>query len=244
MGRQYSPGWQNSSVPLGVEHIFAGVANPDNCPIEWYEDFIKGRRGVECPGRGQPHWTHERIDEVRKWAQPVLVDDPLGTSGWTTYQALFEIVRRIPEEKWGRLVGISGDYIFETAFLTEIVEQAVYPSICWLEPIHEMLFLDRDGLEVFLEYQATHSRAEIKSRLTGVGGGRREQLLYGMRGKDVWEDRCKLEDELRIRSWTPGHFHRYTHSTHRHDELVRFEEIGVSPNGWHRACLIEKEDPI
>ncbi len=213
---------------FGAKNFLVGIGNPDNCPTIPQEDILHKLYGVSCPGYGQSPWTHARVKYVRSLGVGVvLMDNPLHFSGWATYRSIFG--KLLKTGGWEKAIGLSGDYVFNTAFLKNVIANNAWPSMCWLEPVHELLFLTHDGLTRFVGFMDSHVNAKRQDYL---GGG------------CVWKDRIRLGKKWGIHGWSPGWFKNYTNKTHRADELVRFQEIGTKVNEWKRACLIEKKDPI
>ena len=138
----------------GITRIIAAVGHPDDSP-KAVEDRHAKQYGWAKEGYGEPVWTAERLDYIHSMgACPFLIRNPFA-AGKTCWSTLVDVAGDLlADGSWEHVFTCSGDYIFKTEFLRQMIDGAVYSSQIWLWPKHSIEFLDRRGLRAFLDYLA------------------------------------------------------------------------------------------
>jgi len=137
----------------GITRIIAAVGHPDDSP-KAVEDRHAEQYGWTKEGYGEPVWTAERLDYIHSvGACPFLIRDPFA-AGKTCWSTLIDVAEEglLADESWDRVLTCSGDFVFASQFLNRLIDDALYPSQVWLWSKHSMEFLDRRGLQSFLDY--------------------------------------------------------------------------------------------
>jgi len=150
---------------IGIGYIIAGVGETRSSPRAVEDRQQKIWDYDHLINYGGPVWTQARLNYVTSiGVNAYLMEDPHAT-GKTCWTTLATILVGLPtQKKWERIVVCNGDFIFKTACLHRLIEEATYPSQVWLWPKHSVDFLDRRGAETFLKYLdmlGTHHQGKV-----------------------------------------------------------------------------------
>lgn len=166
---------QFRSIGIGYVVAAVGKAPSPTVAVENRQQQIWGYEHL--PGYGQSVWTQASLDYISSLGvNSYLMEDPhaAGKTCWTSLATM--LVGLPPQMKWKRLIVCNGDFIFKTAYIHKLIENAAYPSQVWLWPKHSVDFFDREGAKTFLRYLKvlkTHHQGRVylqREWLTGRNG--------------------------------------------------------------------------
>lgn len=182
---------------LGADQFFVGMGEP-GATSELVEDDQRKVYGAVVPGYGQSVWTDEQVAYVKELgATPMLMPDPQRERCWGT---LLRMAPAMSVRRWERLIVTSGDYVFRTAFLQQLVREADWPSQFWFWAKHSIEFLDRDGFRELLRYAGS---------LDPLTQGSFWQRRYELNILDsVWGTRVDVFDWM-LKDWIEISYHVY-----------------------------------
>jgi hypothetical protein len=209
----------------GVSTVVVAVGHPN--------DYLSGEIAHKlvnlygtCPGEGSP-WSWERVEHI--WeigALPLLLHNPLS---WSRNVTMRKLLEHIAPRRWDTVLGLAGDYVFETKFLHELIAKAVWPSVHWVIPRHDMLFLDRPGYWRLLTHMQDQGDTASGSSLW-----RRRALL---KARGVKSTHALETAWMAYAPWVG-------HGELSEDTPVKFVDVGTEVIAWEAAQSIAKEDPV
>lgn len=218
---------------IGTRRFMAGLANPGALLTKEAEDHWKEKRGHTCPPpRGAKYMTLERVAQVREYGvECVLVNDALRMSEWTTLSAVLK--KALAIQGWETAVKLAGDYVWNTEFLDAILEEAEYPSLCWLMSHHDIFFFTRESAQAWVNFHDG----------TLVSGGeyyspKTPRKRLGPNAMWHLKDRVSA---LGFSQW--GVEERFGLDRKAFDPVL-VAELGIRRHEYDAACRISVTDPV
>lgn len=218
---------------IGTKLFMVGLANPGALLTREAEDYWKEVRGHTCPPpRGAKYMTPERVAQVRRYgAECVLVNDALRMSEWSTLAALLK--NALAVKGWETAVKLAGDYVWDTGFLSSILEEAEYPSLCWLMRTHDIFFFDRESAAAWLKF---HNEALV----TGGEYYSPKTPKKRLGPNAMWHLKDKL-GALGFNQWRVEERFGLDRKTF---DPVLVAELGIRRFEYDAACRISVTDPV
>jgi hypothetical protein len=217
----------------GVGEIYVGVGNPDCYRTRQLEKTLTDRDLVPSGVPGDPAWTWDRVMQVKRLEVNVVpINNPLSAgSCLETMSILLSSLISGPQDA---VIGLAGDYVFESIFLEELIEFATYPSVCWVLPVHDILFLNAYGARALMHHIRSYPcRSDGMSIMNGNMLWK-EQDLLAQKGFEFWEPPDEMKEYA---PWVGV-------ASMAKDCVPKFAELGIKLIEWDAACMIAEADPV